>query len=81
MSIYEIVKKLIGSIEPYGDSNIDEKRLINLDEHIELALGLVTDLIETADFRNRNEASIQKLGIKANKALLEIKNLIDKNID
>jgi hypothetical protein len=81
MSIYEIVKKLIGSIEPYGDSGIDNKRSINLDEHIELVFGLVTDLIKTADFKNRNEASIQNLGIKANEALLEIKNSIDKNID
>jgi len=81
MSIYEIVKKLIGSIEPYGDSNIDNKHLVNIDEHINLVFGLVTDLIKTAEFKDRNESSIQKLGIKASDALLEIKNSIDKNID
>jgi len=75
-----MVKKLIGSIEPYGDSGIDEKRSTNLEEHIDLVFGLVTDLIKTADFKNRGEASIQKLGIAANDALLEIKNSIDNNI-
>jgi len=81
MSIYEIVKKLIGSIEPYGDSNIDNERLINLDEHIDLVYGLVADLIETANSKNTCESSIQKLGTKANDAILEIKNSIDNYTD
>jgi len=81
MTIYEVVKKLIGSIEPYGDSDIDEKRSNNLDEHTELVFQLVVDLIETANFKDRNEYSIKKLGETAYASLLEIKNSIEKHID
>lgn len=33
MDIYKIVKKLIGNIKPVGETNRDEKRLVNLNEH------------------------------------------------
>lgn len=36
MTHIEIIEKLIGPIEPVGDSAIDEKRLGNIDEYLNL---------------------------------------------
>lgn len=76
MEIYEVVKKLIGSIEPYGDSSIDEKRNSNLDEHIKFTHSLIEGLVEVAKYKNRHEYSIKNLGINAHDGLLEITEII-----
>lgn len=77
MELYEIVKKLIGSIEPYGDSNIDEQRLSNINNHIILTQALIRDLIDVAEFKDRPEYSIKKLGTVAYDGLEEIKEMIN----
>ena len=75
-STYEIVNKIIGSTEPYGDTNIDNERTKNLDEKIELVQLLVDDLIETAKFKNRPEGSMSKMGKTAQEFLDEIRDYI-----
>lgn len=79
-SPYQVVKKLIGNIEPYGDSNIDKERMKNLQEHYDVTESLVKDLIDVAKYRNRPEASIKELGNEAYLELIEIKNIIDRVI-
>ena len=81
MTIYDITKKLIGSISPYGDTDIDGKRIVNLNEQIELVFGLVSDLMTVAHFKDRDEASIKEMGQSAYDALLEIKDSIENNVD
>jgi hypothetical protein len=81
MSIYEIVKKIIGSIEPYGDTNIDKERNTNINEYGTLACELVNDLINTARFKDRPENSIRKMGESAYFELKVLKDLIDHEID
>ena len=81
MKIYEINKKLIGSILPYGDSNIDEERTNNLEIHNLLTYELIKDLIEVAGYRYRKEFSIHKMGISAYSTLLELKEMIDSEIE
>lgn len=71
-NIYEINKKLLGSILPYGDSNIDEERTENLENTINLIKELIEDIIITAKYKDRQERSIRDMGVKANNALLEI---------
>jgi len=80
MGIYKIVQKLIGNIEPYGDTNIDEIRIKNLNEHIELTRSLILDLIEVAKYKDRYEYSIKTLGTDAYKRLLEIREMIDNEL-
>jgi len=75
--MYKAIKKLIGSIEPYGDTNIDEERLNNLENHIEITYNLVKDLIDIVRYKDRYEYSISKLGRKACNALCELKELIE----
>lgn len=77
MELYEIVKKLVGNIEPYGDSNIDEQRLSNINNHIILTQALIRDLVDVAEFKNRLEFSIKKLGTVAYDGLEEIKEMIN----
>lgn len=80
MEIYTIIKRIIGNIEPYGDTNIDEERTNNLNTHINISYNLIKDLVEVAKFRNRSEYSIKSMGNLAYNELLEIKEIIDNEI-
>ena len=62
MTIYEVVKKLIGEIQPVGETNTDEKRLENLSAMIELVELLLDDIYEIIKFQNRTEHSLQEAG-------------------
>lgn len=53
MKIYDVVKKLIGEIEPAGASHIDKKRLENLKDMIQLVKELLTD-IECVRYDNKD---------------------------
>ena len=44
IDIYEVVKKLIGPINPVGATHIDEKRLENLKELTRLVDNLLSDI-------------------------------------
>lgn len=71
MEIYDVVKKLIGNIEPVGSTHRDEKRLENLKEHIELTATLLHDLQNIAPYKDRVEYSMQVIGKKASDFLNE----------
>lgn len=79
MSIYEIIKKLIGSITPYGDSTVDATRIHNLEAYEVLAYALVIDLIEVAKFKNSPEYSMRKMGDSAFAMLEGIKKRIEED--
>lgn len=81
MEFKEIIKKIIGSIEPYGDTNIDEERSKNLEIHMEVTYELIKDLIDVAKYRNRNEYSMKNLGLDAFELLKELKLIIDDEIN
>jgi len=80
MNTYEIVKKLIGSIEPYGDSSIDRERILNLKEHQTLSEDLVYDLIKTSRFKEFPESSMQTMGKDAHQGLLDIQAMINREL-
>lgn len=81
MEIPEIVKKLIGSIEPRGDSQIDEKHYENLIEHAYLVSDLIESLIFVSRYKDSYEASVKKLGVRAYNELLEIRDCINGQIE
>lgn len=70
-SIAEFAMKSIGSIFPYGDTNIDEKRSENADNAIELLDALVDAMIDSAKLKDRCEWSISKIANKCNDTLIE----------
>ncbi len=54
IDIYELVKKLVGEIEPVGETHIDDKRFENLKKIIELMDNLLTE-IDDIYFQNKDK--------------------------
>lgn len=81
MTIYEVVKKLIGSINPYGETNTDKRRLDNLQDHINLTECLVLDLVNSAKYRKRQEHSMKVIGEKAYEELKILKDIIEMELE
>jgi hypothetical protein len=78
MTHYDIIKKLIGSVEPYGDSKIDEQRLKNLNDMQILVEQLIRDIKSAASYSDRQEHSMQQIGVHAKMFLQEIANDISE---
>lgn len=62
MTNTDIVKKLVGNIQPAGDTNIDNERFENLKAMCELADNLIAEINEVV-YRNdtRNEYSVRQM--------------------
>ena len=76
-NIYDVTFRLLGQIEPQGESNIDEVRLINLKDAIDLAEQLVNDIILVARHKGRHENSMNEAGITADKFIDYLKDRLD----
>lgn len=63
----DIVRKLIGPINPVGESYTDEERLENLKQLCNLVESLLLDIDEVAFHKNRPEYSIKRAGDYADK--------------
>lgn len=78
MTYAEIVKKLIGNINPTDDSSRDGERL----EHLKTMCDLVEDLIGEIRFVTRDkdayESSVKEIGQFAFKFLSRLKEEINK---
>lgn len=77
MTHTEIVNKLIGSIKPYGSTDIDEKRMENLKAMCELIEDLVFDVRQVATYRIRHEHSMKEMGLYAEKFLTETLGIVE----
>lgn len=66
----------LGSIQPYGDTNIDEERLENIDKYGELCEALIDKLIQTAQYADRHEYSMKKMAKEAEKWLEDIREML-----
>lgn len=77
MRMIEIINKLIGSVSPYGDSNIDKERYKNLDLLGEMTVDLVSQLGDVAYYRNHMEKSMKDMGELAYDDLIIIKEYIE----
>ena len=67
MEIYEVVAKLVGSIQPIGDTNVDNERFANLTVLCELVDKLLTDIDDVAMNKDRAEYSMKRAGQAASK--------------
>lgn len=66
--VYEVVKKLIGPIDPIGATHVDEPRYNNLVIMTELVDKLLSDINRVGyNNKNRVEHSMQKAGKFADK--------------
>jgi hypothetical protein len=73
-TIVDLVSKLVGSIEPYGEANHDEKVLKNLDE-LELLLTYFVDTLSTTI--SQTQSNYQGSIIEIRKRMIEIINTIE----
>lgn len=78
MTNTEIVKKLVGNIQPEGASHIDSERLENLKAMCELVNELVTEIDAVAyENRDRNEFSVKKMADYASDFLTKTLGITD----
>ena len=62
MDIHEVVKKLVGKIQPVGETNEDNQRFENLKVLTALVDKLLTDIDNVAMEKNRPEYSRNRAG-------------------
>lgn len=62
MTYYEIITKLIGSVQPSGNASIDPQRKESLLKTIELVDQLLNDIRSSAVSKDRYEASMKEIG-------------------
>ena len=72
MTNTDVVKKLIGNIQPYGASHIDEQRFENLKAMCELVGDLIEEIKDTAREKDRYEHSMKEMGLYAYKFLTQL---------
>jgi len=72
MDVHEIVSKLIGPIEPVGETHTDNERFENLKNLTELVEGLLYDIDRVASNKNRAEYSMKRAGQHAEFFINEI---------
>ena len=77
MTHYEIIKKLIGPIEPLGDASRDPERLQNLKEITNLTERLVQYIHSVSRHESRQEYSVKLAGKLARECIDEIKLIIE----
>ena len=72
MELHEIVMKLVGPVQPSGDSRIDAARLANMETLIALADELIGEISLAAHSATRHEASMKAIGKRARRFLDEL---------
>jgi len=77
MKVIDVVRKLCGAIEPIGRSEVDVKRLENIEEIGQVALEIVKDLMEIINQnRTSREDSVKKIVARAHFYLDEIQEYL-----
>lgn len=73
-TILEVINRLVGDIEPYGETYHDEIAYNNQEELIYIIRELIGILGRNSRYRNRVQYSVEKIGERAYNSL---KNLYD----
>ena len=69
INLYSVVTKLVGPIDPVGETNADSVRLDNIKRLTELVGKLIDDLKFVERNADRHEASRKAIGIHSRKFL------------
>lgn len=80
-TIYEVIKKLIGPIDPIGESNSDEIRYENLNTALEVVNRLMSDICYLIPKRKRVEYSISRSGSKAFEYAKNLRDSLNDDIE
>lgn len=79
MNVYDVATKLIGSIEPVGETYTDNERYANLKEMCNMVDLLVSDIEAIAMNKGRYEYSMKRAGIYADQFLKRLREQEDDN--
>lgn len=72
MTYYEIIKRLIGPVNPVGDTYEDKKRFKNLRETAEIIDRLIFDVSSVTHDKDHHIESIAKAGKFADRFLINL---------
>lgn len=81
MDYTEIVGKLIGEINPVGETYEDNRRYENQNEIIELVANLIEKLASNAKLSTRHEYSISRAGKRALSFLTGLRRDLEEVIE
>ena len=70
--IIEVLDRLIGSVQPYGSTQIDAERMENLEVLLEVTDECIKKIADVAKFINRHEYSIKKMADRSYEYLAEL---------
>ena len=76
--VIEVVRKLTGICFPYGPTEIDEDRLVNLHLKMSLCKYLLREIEEASEFKSRREWSARQIGTEAYDFLIDTKKWIEE---
>lgn len=76
--IIEVIDRLVGSIEPYGSTQIDEERLKNLETLLEVMDEYINEIIDVTKYRNRYEYSILEIANRAYDWVVGLRDYTDE---
>jgi hypothetical protein len=79
--IIEVISDMVGYIEPYGDTRVDETRYENQEKIIDIINNGLEDLIKNSKFKGSIEYSVDKIGSRAYDALRQIRKIIDEALE
>lgn len=77
MDITDITKKLIGKINPQGETNIDVERFENLKQMCGLVNNLIIEIEHVSQLKHRQEHSIKKSAEYASEFLTNVIGIKD----
>jgi|WetSurMetagenome_2_1015567.scaffolds.fasta_scaffold128985_3 hypothetical protein len=81
MELKDVVMKLVGNIEPIGETNTDNYRFENLKQLCSLIEELVFEVEKIARNKDRPEFSIKRAGEYALIYSKKYRNVIDNDLD
>lgn len=77
-NIYDVTQRLLGEIEPQGESNIDAVRYENLIDTVSLTDSLIDDIISVAQNKVRYEASMKRSGEYADNFISRLRERLNE---
>jgi len=80
MELIDVIHKLLGPIEPVGETHTDERRFQNLETTITIVDKLLDDLNNVALEADSSEISVRTIGQRARNFLSGISYKFDKHL-
>ena len=76
-TIIKVIDALVGSIEPYGSTDIDNERVENLQVLLEVMDEYIAEIDKVVKYRNRPEHSMREMGEMAYDWFVDLKGYVD----